>query len=137
MGDQMGAQGFSRDEFVLRMGRQDLANHLGMKIETISRTLTAMSRKGLIAVNRREVKIADRQKLDLVGRSGPGRKAVSVTVESASRSASDKQKTPAPDSMSKPVSRTKKPSAASRDAVVTTPWSGLLGDIGVADPVAA
>ena len=45
LGDQMAAQGCARDVFILRMGRQDLANHLGMKIETISRTLTAMCAK--------------------------------------------------------------------------------------------
>lgn len=57
------ARGFSGSELVLQMSRQDIANHLGMAAETISRLLKRLQGKGVIAINKREMKILDQGEL--------------------------------------------------------------------------
>jgi CRP/FNR family transcriptional regulator, anaerobic regulatory protein len=52
------------DHFRLTMDRRDIANYLGLTIETISRTLSAMQREGIIEVRGKLVRIVDRQMLD-------------------------------------------------------------------------
>ena len=46
------------------MERRDIANFLGMAKETISRVLRRFQDEGLIAVDRREVMLLDRARLD-------------------------------------------------------------------------
>jgi CRP/FNR family transcriptional regulator len=53
------ARGYSPCEFILRMTRHDIATHLGLKIETISRLLTRFQAEGLIQVEGRVVKLID------------------------------------------------------------------------------
>lgn len=48
-----------RRELSLSMSRTDLANFLGMRIETVSRILTRMDRDGVIQVRRRVIVIRD------------------------------------------------------------------------------
>jgi CRP/FNR family nitrogen fixation transcriptional regulator len=51
-------------EFELPMSRQDIADYLGLTIETVSRTLTQMQADGLVALRGcRRVRLADRQAL--------------------------------------------------------------------------
>ncbi len=121
IGDQMGAQGYSRDVFNLQMSRRDIGNCLGMKIETVSRTLTAMTKKGMIDVNQREIKIVDRGALEqaAAGLSGKKSTAVQKTVKSVS------------------VKKTKKPGRQKKTAAVATPWSGLMDMVGSSPVVAA
>jgi CRP/FNR family transcriptional regulator len=45
------------------MPRQDLANYLGMAVETLSRTLSHLQKKNIISVQRRGVKILDQEQL--------------------------------------------------------------------------
>jgi CRP/FNR family transcriptional regulator, nitrogen fixation regulation protein len=54
------------DRFDLPMQRSDIADHLGLTIETVSRTLTQMARDGLIklAACGRSVVLADREALE-------------------------------------------------------------------------
>jgi CRP/FNR family transcriptional regulator, anaerobic regulatory protein len=52
------------EHFRLTMDRRDIANYLGLTIETISRTLSAMQREGIIEVRGKLVRIVDRQLLD-------------------------------------------------------------------------
>lgn len=49
--------GFSRTEFNLTMRRHDIANFLGLTIETVSRQLTELSKAGVITVKQRGIKI--------------------------------------------------------------------------------
>jgi CRP/FNR family transcriptional regulator len=56
---RMKSRGFSPTEFHLRMRRADIGSYLGMKIETVSRTLSALQHEGLIHVHNRNVNIVD------------------------------------------------------------------------------
>jgi CRP/FNR family nitrogen fixation transcriptional regulator len=62
MADRLGGTSGKADRFDLPMQRTDIADHLGLTIETVSRTLTQMARSGLIklAAASRNVVIADR-----------------------------------------------------------------------------
>lgn len=51
------ALGFSSTEFNLSMRRDDIANFLGLTIETVSRQLTELSKMGIITVKQRSVHI--------------------------------------------------------------------------------
>lgn len=55
--------GCSETEFDLSMSRDDIGNYLGLASETVSRTLTNMSRKGCVQLDRRHIKIIDTQQL--------------------------------------------------------------------------
>jgi len=56
------------DQVELPMQRSDIADHLGLTIETVSRTLTALTRRGLIrlAAGGRSVVLADRPALQVL-----------------------------------------------------------------------
>jgi CRP/FNR family transcriptional regulator len=71
--------GLPADEFVLRMTRADIANFLGITLETASRTLSRLARRGLIQIRHRQVRLADRAGLqalaaghDTGDRAAPG-----------------------------------------------------------------
>ncbi|MDO9213638.1 MAG: fumarate/nitrate reduction transcriptional regulator Fnr [Methylococcales bacterium] len=51
------ALGFSSTQFNLSMGRQDIANFLGLTVETVSRQLTYLSQQGVITVKQRGIQI--------------------------------------------------------------------------------
>jgi len=52
-----GALGFSSTEFNLSMRRHDIANFLGLTIETVSRQLAELNKHGIISIERRSVQI--------------------------------------------------------------------------------
>ena len=56
-------RGLSPEVFDLSMTRIDIANFLGMAIETISRLLGKMQQQGIIAVNRRQISLLEMSKL--------------------------------------------------------------------------
>jgi len=53
------ARGFSRSELVLRMTREEIGSYLGLKLETVSRTLSKFAADGLVEVEQRNVRIVD------------------------------------------------------------------------------
>ena len=53
------ARGYSASEFHLRMTRAEIGSHLGLKLETISRTFSAFQKQGLLEVDKRHVRIVD------------------------------------------------------------------------------
>lgn len=57
-------QGYSTRRMVLRMSRRDIASHLGIAHETVSRSLTALADWGYIAVQHREIEILDADGLE-------------------------------------------------------------------------
>jgi CRP/FNR family transcriptional regulator len=57
------ARGYSSCEFVLRMTREEIGSHLGLKLETVSRLFSRFHQEGLIIVQGREVKLLDREAL--------------------------------------------------------------------------
>jgi CRP-like cAMP-binding protein len=61
MADQQG----NDDEIALPMGRSDIADYLGLTIETVSRTFTKFKTEGLIALpTTYRVEIRDRDQLE-------------------------------------------------------------------------
>ncbi|HEB58565.1 MAG TPA: fumarate/nitrate reduction transcriptional regulator Fnr [Gammaproteobacteria bacterium] len=56
-------RGFSPNEFNLSMSRHDIANYLGLAVETVSRLFTRFQDDGMIEVHRRLVTIKDMSRL--------------------------------------------------------------------------
>lgn len=66
---RMQARGYSASEFLLRMSREDVGSFLGLTLETVSRTLSSLRKRGLIDAQRRHIEILDRNGLaGLIGR---------------------------------------------------------------------
>jgi CRP/FNR family transcriptional regulator, anaerobic regulatory protein len=53
------ARGYAANAFHLRMTRQEIGSYLGLKIETVSRTLTIFQQRGWISVHNKSVKLLD------------------------------------------------------------------------------
>lgn len=69
---QMQARGYSPREFHMRMSRAEIGSYLGMTLETVSRTLSAFQHDGLLAVQKRHIRILDlRQLQQVVQHDGP------------------------------------------------------------------
>ena len=56
-------RGYSSTNFQFRMSRQDIANYLGLTIESISRLLSSFKAKSWISANKRDIQILDLTKL--------------------------------------------------------------------------
>jgi len=67
--ERMAASGYSPREFVLKMTREDIARHLGMKIETVSRAFTRLQISRILDVSRRHLNIRDPDALRRLGTS--------------------------------------------------------------------
>lgn len=61
-----GRLGRCRSDFLLRMTRADIGSYLGLKIETISRTLTQFAEKGLIEVHDKHIRLVDLDGLERI-----------------------------------------------------------------------
>ena len=46
-------------KFNLSMPRQDIANYLGLAVGTVSRLITQFHEKGLVEIDKRNIKITD------------------------------------------------------------------------------
>jgi len=62
-------RGFSATEFNLSMSRGDIANMLGLAVETISRLFTQFQEHGLLEVERKHVKLLDMPGLERILKS--------------------------------------------------------------------
>ena len=56
---RLGALGYSPSSFNLRMTRQEIGSYLGLKLETVSRSLSALHGAGFIQVHQRRIDIVD------------------------------------------------------------------------------
>lgn len=56
---RMQARGYSAREFVLRMSRKEIGNYLGLKLETVSRTLHGLQDQRLLRVDGKHLHITD------------------------------------------------------------------------------
>jgi len=74
LSDRHAKLGLSAHHFILRMCRIDMANYLALKHETVSRALSRLDELGMIAVQRREVRILDAD--GLKHHAGQGSEAV-------------------------------------------------------------
>jgi CRP/FNR family transcriptional regulator len=59
-------RGYSATEFNLNMSRRDMASHLRLATETISRVLARFQNAGLISVNRKKVAILDIEEIQKI-----------------------------------------------------------------------
>ncbi|VTU17973.1 Anaerobic regulatory protein [Variovorax sp. SRS16] len=60
------ARGFSESELVLRMTREEIGSYLGLKLETVSRTLSKFMDDGILQVRQRHLRIVDADALQRV-----------------------------------------------------------------------
>ena len=61
--DRYAARGYSSHDLVLRMSREEIGSHLGLKQETVSRLFSRLHQDGLIHVQGRAVKLLHREAL--------------------------------------------------------------------------
>jgi CRP/FNR family transcriptional regulator len=61
---RLAARGFSPDRFQLTMARTDIANYLRLAPETVSRVLKRLQEDGIVAIERREVELLQRETLE-------------------------------------------------------------------------
>jgi CRP/FNR family transcriptional regulator len=66
LSQRYGALGFSSTEFNLTMRRHDIANFLGLTIETVSRQLASLNKKGVVTVKQRGVHIDNMDSLKTI-----------------------------------------------------------------------
>lgn len=59
-------RGYSADEFKLAMSRQDIASHLGLTPETVSRTLKTLKQDHVIELNGRHIRLLNTDKLNAI-----------------------------------------------------------------------
>jgi len=59
LSDRYAALGYSRSTFNLRMTRNDIGSYLGLTLETVSRTLSALNELDIISVSQRHITIND------------------------------------------------------------------------------
>ncbi|MDQ2988784.1 MAG: helix-turn-helix domain-containing protein [Pseudomonadota bacterium] len=64
LSQRLSARGFSANRFQLTMARTDIANYLRLASETVSRVLKRFQDDGLLKVDRRELELLDRDKLE-------------------------------------------------------------------------
>jgi CRP/FNR family transcriptional regulator len=89
---RLGALGYSSCSFDLCMTRHDIGSHLGLKLETVSRALSALNSSGIIRVRNRHIVIVDagglRRVIDPDGASTAGT-AVQMHLNAARAAASN------------------------------------------------
>lgn len=66
MASRMEERNWKEDEFNLTMPRQDIANYLGVAVETVSRLFAGFQKDGIIDVDRRHITILDMQQLKIM-----------------------------------------------------------------------
>jgi CRP/FNR family transcriptional regulator len=64
-------RGFSRNELVLRMTREEIGSYLGLKLETVSRTFSKFQDDGVLEVKQRQIRIVDQTALRQIVSASP------------------------------------------------------------------
>ena len=59
LSQRFAARGLSATEFQLRMSRQEIGSYLGLKLETVSRTLSLLQQRGMIRIHIKSIEILD------------------------------------------------------------------------------
>ncbi|MFZ2628205.1 MAG: fumarate/nitrate reduction transcriptional regulator Fnr [Rugosibacter sp.] len=57
------ARGYAATEFHLRMTREEIGAYLGLKLETVSRAFSRLQEEGLIAVEKKHIRLLDASRL--------------------------------------------------------------------------
>jgi CRP/FNR family transcriptional regulator len=79
LGERFNQMGYSGRSFNLRMTRQEIGSYLGLTLETVSRTLSALNELGLISVEQREIKLIDPVALKTLRRLPPAKARIKVS----------------------------------------------------------
>jgi CRP/FNR family transcriptional regulator len=64
MAHHQGSRGYSTKDLHLTMGRREIANYLGLALETVSRTLSQFQGEGLLHVDGKHIKVMDASRLN-------------------------------------------------------------------------
>ena len=57
-------RGFAANDFILRMSREEIGSYLGLKLETVSRTLSRFHQEGLIVVEHKHIRLLKQELLN-------------------------------------------------------------------------
>lgn len=57
LSNRLYSRGFAANDFILRMSREEIGSYLGLKLETVSRTLSKFHHEGLILVEHKHIQI--------------------------------------------------------------------------------
>jgi CRP/FNR family transcriptional regulator, anaerobic regulatory protein len=68
LSDKFAQMGYSSKMFNLRMTRHEIGSYLGLTLETVSRTLSALNEIGLIGVNQKTIELKDVSALRILRR---------------------------------------------------------------------
>lgn len=63
LSNRLYSRGFAANDFILRMSREEIGSYLGLKLETVSRTLSKFHQEGWISVEHKHIRILDAQVL--------------------------------------------------------------------------
>jgi CRP/FNR family transcriptional regulator len=96
LSSQLKGRGYSAREFNLSLSRQDIANYLGIAVETVSRLFSRLQEEGLIEVSGRFIRINNQQGLERVAQNA------AATLASARTSGARNGKTQASRQVSVP-----------------------------------
>lgn len=64
LSERFAKRGYSAKKFILRMTREEIGSYLGLKLETVSRSLSKLQEEGLITINNRHVELTDVHQLN-------------------------------------------------------------------------
>ena len=64
-------RGYSAQELNLSMSRHDIANYLGLAVETISRLFARLQEQGVLEVDHRHIKLCDQERLQRLASCAP------------------------------------------------------------------
>jgi CRP/FNR family transcriptional regulator len=78
LSERYGRLGYSRSEFQLRMTRAELGSYLGLKLETVSRTLSHLQREGIIQAQGKFISLLDFPLLRRAGGISPDHRWLAV-----------------------------------------------------------
>ena len=63
LSQRLHSRGFSATDFILRMSREEIGSYLGLKLETVSRTLSKFHHEQLISVEHKHIQILEPEAL--------------------------------------------------------------------------
>lgn len=63
LSQRLASRGFSSNDFILRMSREEIGSLLGLKLETVSRMLSKFQQNGWISVDYKHIKLIDPETL--------------------------------------------------------------------------
>ena len=63
LSNRLYSRGFAANDFILRMSREEIGSYLGLKLETVSRTLSKFHHEGLILDEHKHIQILEPQAL--------------------------------------------------------------------------